>query len=153
MTPPSENLIEPDVFKLLLELETRKALRLRYPVSLLCVTPDQPLEGADVDLMRKAARAALSQVRATDVVAILSRSTLAILLVDAEIPELQDILRRIVEPMSVGATVSERRTWSAGGSSYPHSGTTGDALLRLASDLMAKAKREGGDRLYLPSSP
>jgi GGDEF domain-containing protein len=146
MTLPS-NLLEPDVFKLLLELETQKALRLRYPLSLLCVTPDQPL---DVEVMKRAARTVLSRVRATDVVAILPRSTLAILLIDTEIPEIQDVLNRIVEPLSVGAAAAPRRTWSAGASSYPHSGASGDGLLRLASDLMAQAKREGGDRLYLP---
>jgi GGDEF domain-containing protein len=150
MTPPAENLIEPDVFKLFLELETRKALRLRYSVSLLCVTPDQPL---DSEVMMTAARTVLDKVRATDVVSILPRSTLAILLIDADIPDVEDVLRRIAEPLSVGAAVTQRQTWSAGASSYPHSGASGEALLRLASDLMAQAKREGGDRLYLPSRP
>jgi hypothetical protein len=151
MTPPSDNLVEPDVFNLLLDLEAQKALRLCYPLAVLCVTPDIPQGSADAASITEAARTVLSRLRATDVVTVLPRSAIAILLIDAELTALREILERIVRPMPFGARVS--LTWSAGGSAYPRSVATAADLLRLSSDLMNRARQEGGDRLYLAPGP
>ena len=145
------------LFHYLLDLEIEKANRLRYCVSLVCLTPDLNGSGADPALTRAIARTALRQLRTTDVATTLSSEVVALLLVDTEPGMLAGILDR-----AANARLPEGRRFvrgeqvvsvSVGASCYPITAPDRTALLREANDLMLRAKREGGDRLILPAVP
>lgn len=154
-TPP--NLVDEEVFRLLLDLEVQKAMRLRYCVAVVLVEIDAEDGHAPEDreaVVRRLAELATRQLRATDVVATLSPSSIALLLIDAETPALPRILDRAAQPWEEGrlglAGRDWRVRWSAGGGCYPQTATTVSALLRQAGDLLARAREEGGHRLCLP---
>lgn len=151
------NLVEEDVFRLLLDLEVQKAMRLRYPVAVVIVAIDAENRPSPDDreaLVRRLAELATGQLRATDVVAPLSPSAIGLLLIDAATPTLPRIVSRAAQPWEESRLALEDSEkwvrWSAGGGCYPHTATTVTGLLRQASDLMARAREEGGDRLCLP---
>ena len=100
------------------------------------------------------ARVATSQLRATDLGSALPPASVTLLLIDAELRNLQGILERLraaLEPLSLPALPKgQPLTLSAGGGCYPQTATTGSELLQQALDLMSRAKAEGGNRLYLP---
>ena len=74
---------------------------------------------------------------------------LDLLLVDAPTNSLQAILGRL----SSETGLSETQTgWSAGASCYPATAQRTNDLLQQATDLMARAAADGGNRLYLPSA-
>jgi PleD family two-component response regulator len=83
-------------------------------------------------------------LRGTDAVAAWTQGWLAMLLVDAETTHLPSILERLT-------TRLETIAWSAGGSSYPRTAARAQDMLRQAVDLLARAKAEGGNRLYVAS--
>lgn len=127
--------------------EINKALRLQYPLSLLCLTPDRPRAEITRALIHRLANLSAHRVRATDLATSLDPSSVAILFVDAETPNLSGILKRLKDELQPRL----RLTVSAGGGSYPKTASSGDELLRQASELMRRAKAEGGDRLCLPA--
>jgi GGDEF domain-containing protein len=145
------------LFRYLVELELEKANRLRYCVSLICLTPDVLEAPASAALTRVIARIALRQLRRTDLATTLSPDVVALFLVDTEPAALARILDRVAN-----ARLPEGRRFvrgqevvsvSGGASCYPVTAADGAALFREASDLMHRAKREGGDRLILPPLP
>src|SRR3990172_9186680 len=79
------NMIEADFFQQLLHLETQKALRLRYSISVLCVSVSETPQGQDPLLTRYVADTMIRRLRATDVATVLSPSAVGILLVDTKI--------------------------------------------------------------------
>ena len=155
--PPRGAPIPERLFRYLLDLEIEKANRLRYCVSLVCLTPDLDAAEADPDLTRAIARIALRQLRRTDLVTTLSHEVVGLLLVDTEPGVLAGILDR-----AANARLPEGRRFvrgrqivsvSGGASCYPITAPDGTALYREASQLMHRARREGGDRLILPPLP
>lgn len=145
------------LFRYLLDLEIEKANRLRYCVSLICLTPDVLEPQANPDLTRAIARIAIRQLRRIDLAATLSPDVVALLLVDTEPGVLGRILDRVAN-----ARLPEGRRFvrgrqvvsvSGGASCYPITAPDGTALFREASHLMHRARREGGDRLILPPLP
>jgi GGDEF domain-containing protein len=145
------------LFRYLLDLEIAKANRLRYCLSLVCLTPDLDGPQLGADLTRAIARIALRHLRSTDLATTLSRETVALLLVDTDPTMLARILDR-----TANAQLPEGRRFvrgrqmlsvSVGASCYPLTAPDRTTLLREASDLMRRAQREGGDRLILPSLP
>jgi GGDEF domain-containing protein len=66
------------------------------------------------------------------------------LLVDAETTHLPSIVDRL-------ATRLERVAWSAGGACYPRTAARAEDMFRQAAGLLARAKEEGGNRLYVAS--
>ncbi len=147
------NFVDEKLFRILLHLEVQKAVRLQYCVSVVCFTPD--LQTVDPELAERIAESAVRHLRGTDVATTLSQSSIGLLLIDANLQALQPILNRATEAAQVAAqalTAQQRPvSLSAGASSYPETATSGRDLLRQASDLMSRARAEGGDRLYLPS--
>jgi GGDEF domain-containing protein len=144
-------------FRYLLDLEIEKANRLRYCLSLVCFTPDLDGSGTDADLTRAIARMTLRRLRSTDVATTLSPDVVALLLIDTAPGMLVGILDR-----AASANLPEGRRFgrgqrivsvSAGASCYPLTAPDRTALFREASDLMLRARREGGDRLILPPLP
>jgi GGDEF domain-containing protein len=140
-----------------LDLEIEKANRLRYCVSLVCLTPDLDTPEADPDLTRAIARIALRQLRRTDLATTLSRGVVGLLLLDTEPGMLDRVLDR-----AANARLPEGRRFvrgrqivsvSVGASCYPITAPDRTALFREASQLMHRARREGGDRLILPPLP
>jgi hypothetical protein len=140
-----------------LDLEIEKASRLRYCLSLVCLTPDLAGDRPDPQLTRGIARMVLRQLRRTDLVTTLSPDVVGLLLVDAEPGALDRILDR-----AANAHLPEGRRFvkgrqsvsvSGGASCYPTTAPHKVALLREANHLMHCARREGGDRLVLPGIP
>lgn len=152
------NLVDEPVFRLLLNLEVQKATRLHYCVGVVVMAIDAETSrepAAYQALVRYVAEMAARQLRATDAVATLSPSSIGLLLIDAETAVLPRILSRAVQPWEHGRLNVEGRDWwvhwNAGGGSYPSTATTANGLLRQATDLVDRAREEGGDRLCLPA--
>lgn len=149
-----QNYVDEDLFRFILDLELQKALRLQYYVSVVCFTPDPVPGNADASLLRHMAQRTLRLLRATDVATTFSDTTncIGLLLVDAEARSLPGIVSRVRElPAGPEGDREERLSWSAGGSCYPQTVTSARDLLAQATDLMARAKAEGGNRVCLPS--
>jgi hypothetical protein len=152
--PPRGAPVPEPLFRYLLDLEIERATRLRYCVSLACLMPDLDVAQPDPDLTRAIARIALRQLRRTDLATTLSGDVVGLLLIDTE-PE---VVGRILD-RTANARLPEGRRFvrgrqivsvSAGASCYPITAPDRTALLREASQLMHRARREGGDRLLLP---
>lgn len=153
---PSEtpNLLKADYFEQYLYLETQKALRLRYSISLLCVSVSETPQGENPALTRYVADTMISRLRATDVASVLSPSTVGVLLVDAEIQSVRQIFDRATEtlqdhPVSFEGRTS-RLTLRAGAVCFPRTVTKASDLIRQASALMGRAAGEGTVSLSLP---
>ncbi len=142
-----QNAVGPKLFTLVLSQEIHKAIRLQYPVSLLCLTPDHPPTKITSPLIHRLAALTARRIRATDLAATVDPSTVAILFVDAETRNLEGILNRLREELEPGLGL----TVSAGGGCYPETAFGGAQLLQQAIELMRRAKVEGGDRLCLPT--
>jgi hypothetical protein len=132
------------LFRFLVDIEIKKAQRLRYSVSLVCLSAEPgPFggPGASSTLEERLA----PHLRGTDAVAPWTQSWLGLLLVDAEANHLPGILHRLTMRLEIVA-------WSAGGSCYPRTASRTEDLFQQAIDFMGKAKEDGGNRLYVASS-
>jgi hypothetical protein len=145
--PPSVGggwLVDESLFRLLLELEIQKAQRLRYSVSLVCLTAVLASPGSGRPSWASVAGSITPYLRCTDAVAPWTEGWLALLLPAAEPPHLPSILERLTARVAPIA-------WSAGGSWYPRTAAHANDMLRQAVDLLARAKADDGNRLYVPS--
>jgi hypothetical protein len=134
-------IVDPSIFRILVEMETRKAQRMRYVVSLMCVAVDKNESAGTAALAQRVAPG----IRATDAVAMRTEDSLTMLLVDADdsnLPTIMDRLRPGLEDVS----------WSAGGASYPKTAATADALFRQAETMMERSRQLGGRRLSLATT-
>ncbi len=137
-------LIDEPLFRLFLDFEIRKAQRLRYSISVVCLAVEGLAAGNGEGLAGSIAENITRYVRGTDAVAPSPQGWLALLLIDAEITHLPSILQRLTSRL-------ETLGWSAGGSCYPRTATRADDMLGQALELMGKARAEGGNRLYVAS--
>ena len=133
-------IVDPSIFRVLVEMETRKAQRMRYVVSLVYVS----IDGAAPAHWALAQRVAPG-IRATDAVAMQTDDSVAMLLVDAEDTNLPAIMERLQQSLA-------DMSWSAGGASYPKTAATADALFDQAETMMRRAKELGGRRLSLAAA-
>src|SRR5688572_26681742 len=95
-------LVDDDLFEFLTEMETRKALRLRYPVSVVALlVPPQDAESADRSGLVERVTAAIRRVlRSTDAVAYHpTLRSFRILLVDASLKEAAAVIERIADEL------------------------------------------------------
>lgn len=140
------------LFTFVLNHEVRKATRLGYGLSLLCLSADVSPTGEDPALVTRMAEATLAVLRGTDLGTTFTSHSIGVLLVDAPLQTLPTILRRITDALSGLRSPTGRPglTVSAGGSSYPHTAPTSRELVQQAIDLMTIAKKDGGNRFYLP---
>jgi hypothetical protein len=146
-------LVEKEVFDFLVDLEVHKAVRMQYPVSVLCLGADLPEATAAETWRDDLAEFAVRELRSTDVAAFLDRAV-AVLLIGAETQHLPGIVARLsatVEALWGRRTSTSALTLSAGGGCYPQTATSAGELLRQAVDLMTQARAAGGNRTYLPS--
>jgi len=138
---PGAQIVDPSMFRVLVEMETRKAQRMRYVVSLVCVGVDEAGRPAGTPLAERVAPG----IRATDVVATRTDDSITMLLVDAEdtsLPTIMDRLRPGLDDVP----------WSAGGASYPKTAATADELMSQAETMMARSRQQGGRRLALAAA-
>ena len=153
--PPRVAPLPERLFRYLLDLEIDRANRLRYCLSVVCLTPDSAHSQPDPELTRAIARIVLNQLRRTDVGSTLAPDVVCLLLVDTEPGMLGRILDRVVSGCPSGARRFVRGSQvvsvSVGASCYPMTAHDRPALLHEASSLMHRARKEGGDRLILPS--
>jgi GGDEF domain-containing protein len=133
-------IVDPSIFRVLVEMETRKAQRMRYVVSLVCVGIEHA-ESAGQALAQRVAPG----IRATDAVATQGDDSVTMLLVDAEDSNLPTIMERLRPGL-------DDVSWSAGGASYPKTAATADALIRQAETMMQRSKQLGGRRLSLAAA-
>lgn len=150
-----KNLIAADVFEFLVELQSHQAMRLQYCISVVCVSIDADVDGDRPVLVKHVGEMYLGHLRNTDVVAVFPPDSIALLLVNADAIHLPQIVTRASEVLATGWLTFRGRElpvrWSAGGGSYPRTASTAKDLLRQATALMARAREEGGGRLYLPT--
>ena len=149
MTTPPPGSFPPDngaqnvdaaLFRLLVDIELRKAQRLRYCISVICVcakllSTELSAEGLLLDHFRR-------QLRTTDAIALWPPASLALLLVDADSGDIPAVMRRITTQLAEGS-------WRAGAVSYPRRNWGVDEMLRQAARLMERALSEPGEPLYL----
>jgi len=141
MSAVGAQIVDQAMFRVLVEMETRKAQRMRYVVSLVCVAVEAAGGPAGTALAQRVAPG----IRATDAVATRGEDSVTMLLVDAEdtnLPTIIDRLRPGLDDVS----------WSAGGASYPKTAATAEELIRQAETMMAQSRREGGRRLTLAAA-
>jgi GGDEF domain-containing protein len=141
MSAVGAQIVDQAMFRVLVEMETRKAQRMRYVVSLVCVAVESAGGPAGTALAQRVAPG----IRATDAVATRGEDSVTMLLVDAEdtnLPTIMDRLRPGLDDVS----------WSAGGASYPKTAATAEELIRQAETMMAQSRREGGRRLTLAAA-
>lgn len=137
-------LVDEVLFRLLIDFEIQKAQRLRYSVSLVCLSPDASTRSNGQAPATSLAESVTRHLRGTDAVTSWNQGWLSLLLIDAETTHLPSIVDRLTNRLD---TVD----WSAGGTSYPRTATRSQDMLRQAVDLMTKAREEGGNRLYVAS--
>jgi hypothetical protein len=136
--PPSggARTLEPALFRLLVDSEIRKAQRLRYCISVICVSAKAvATESSFMDQFR-------GQLRATDAVAPWPPSSLVVLLIDAESGDIPAVMQRITLHLAEGS-------WGAGGVSYPRATQVADDMLRQATSLMERAIQDPIKHLYI----
>ena len=136
-------LVDDALFRLLLELEIHKAQRLRYTLSVVCLTMKRS-DAENGTSSLSIAETIAGRLRGTDVVAIRAEGLVFCLLVDADAANLPAILERLT-------TRLQMVSWSAGASSYPRTAVRADDMVRQAVDLHTRAHNEGGNRLYVAS--
>jgi hypothetical protein len=139
-TRPSDGvyaqLVDEDLFRFLLGIEVQKAERLRYVVSVMYIDVESHASAL------KAANMLAGGLRAVDAVAVSEESAVALLLVDASASDLLGIVRRL------RSTWLQSVAWSAGAACYPQTARSAEDLVAQAWEMMARAKNDGGWRLY-----
>lgn len=148
-------LIEPNLFRLIIDLEAHKAARLRYCVSVVSIAIEGGPADEAVAFTKHVASLVARALRLTDVVAPLSASSFALLLIDAETSALPLIFERAMETVRSHPVSFAGAEWrvrvSAGGACYPRTVATGGELVRQATDFMDRAKEKGSDQLLIPA--
>ncbi len=141
MDPSSARVVAASLFDALVDLQVSQSQRLRYPVSLICMAPEPPL---DADALTSAAARVCASIRATDVVSVLSGNVIAVLLVDAETFSLPTIFHRITQQLPPSTS------WRGGGGCYPMTAAGAKELMEQAAGLMRRAQAEREAALCLP---
>jgi hypothetical protein len=150
----AQNLVEADLFRTLLYLETQKALRLRYSISVLCVSVGGKSEDQQSSLTGYVADTMIRRLRATDVATVLSASEIGVLLVDAELQSVRQVFDRVTQTLLGHPGQGEDRgsplTLRAGAVCFPRTVTNVSDLVPQARALMRRATEDEAASLYLP---
>lgn len=137
-----------------LEMETKKAVRNKHSISILCLDLDHFKEVNDTlghsvgdTLLKSAAQRLLSCVRETDIVGRLGGDEFIVALCDKESSSNVEkvatkILRAFEDPFVLGQEIAHVST-SIGITTFPQDGTNFDELLKNADQAMYAAKSAG----------
>ena len=127
--------VDAELFRLLVEFEVPKAQRLRYPLSVVCLQAAFATGAARPS--DSLASMVAQRIRGTDVAAAQGPEAVTLLLIDADVPALPGIIRRIVSDF-------EATRWATGAASYPKSANTAEALLEQAGRTSFQADEGNG---------
>lgn len=136
----------------LLEIETRRAIRYSHFFSLCHLGLDQ--NPNDRTVLSSVADIVRETIRETDVIGLAEERTLSILLLNTEINYMMQIGERIRTRVADQTFIAEqqaiRLTASIGGVCFPTHGNDAATLLLRADEMLAMAKRLGGNQTAIP---
>jgi diguanylate cyclase (GGDEF)-like protein len=147
--------VDRDTYHYLLGMETRRAVRYSHFFSLchLSIDQEEPLTRTFVcsvaDIVRET-------IRETDVIGLAEERTLSILLLNTEIQNALQIGERIRTRVADHTFVADQQaiqlTASIGGVCFPTHGNDAVTLLSRADEMLALARRQGGNQTAIPPS-
>jgi hypothetical protein len=115
---PAAPIVDQDLFRFISALEVRKAIRLRYPISLLTIIFPPDAEP------RRVADSIARMIRCTDVITYqAAKAALQVLLVDASLDDATSVIRCLRERMPQGDALAWRVR------SFPGTATSVEELL------------------------
>ncbi|MEW6682341.1 MAG: diguanylate cyclase [Nitrospirota bacterium] len=147
--------VDQETYHYLLGMETRRAIRYSHFFSLchLRIDQDDPIARAVVCAVADIVR---ETIRETDVIGLAEERTLSILLLNTEIHNALQIGERIRTRVADHTFVAEQQaiqlTASLGGVCFPTHGNDAAALLLRADEMLAMARRQGGNQTAIPVS-
>ena len=141
------------IYHYLLEMETRRAIRYSHFFSLCHLGIDQD-RISDRELVCSVADIVRETIRETDVIGAADERTLSILLHNTEIQSAFQIAERIRSRIADQTFVAEhhpiRLTASMGSVCFPTHGNDAATLLLRADEMLALARRQGGNQIATP---
>jgi diguanylate cyclase (GGDEF)-like protein len=146
--------VNPDLFRYLLDLEVKRATRYSYFFSLLFLEVDQSHGG--LEHLDTIARLIMDEIREVDIVGKIESNRFSALL-QAETKPAQSISERIKNRILNYSFINgeskekQKITISIGGVCFPTHGVNSNELTSQATNLLGIAKNDGGNRAYFPS--
>lgn len=146
--------VDRETYYYLLGMETRRAVRYSHFFSLchLSIDQDEPLARTVVCSVADVVR---ETIRETDVIGLAEEHTLSILLLNTEIHNAlqigERIRTRVADHTFVAGHQAVQLTASVGGVCFPTHGNDAAALLLRADEMLAIARRQGGNQTAIPS--
>ena len=147
--------VDPETYHYLLGMETRRAIRYSHFFSLCHLSLDQDdptartVVCAVADIVRET-------IRETDLIGLAEEQTLSILLLNTEIQNAlqigERIRTRVADHTFVAAQQPVQLTASVGAVCFPTHGNDAATLLLRADEMLAMARRQGGNQTAIPAS-
>ena len=141
------------LYQYLLDLETRRAVRYSHFFSICHVGLDQD-HGVDPGIVHTVADILRETVRETDVIGLLNGLTFSILLHNTEIQNAcqvaERIRSRVADQMFTAGNAHLRVTASIGCVCFPTHGNDTTTVLLRAGEMLAEAKKHGGNKVAVP---
>jgi diguanylate cyclase (GGDEF)-like protein len=140
-----------DLFKFLLDLEGRKAVRHAYYFSVLIVQLDRSENHKFLPTLFYLIR---QSVRATDLIGKMGDRRFSVILHESESPDSHGVGDRICSRVATYNFESRntrcKRTVSVGGACFPTHTPDTQSLLLTAEKMLEQARSRGGNRICLP---
>ena len=148
-----------EAFDYLLQLETKRAVRYGYFLSLLILEVDQ--ESNEEEVLKSIGDLIRGQVRGTDVIGISKvkgkMGRFQVLLTYSEPEQTRIIGERIRSRVEIHTfqlnEQDEIRTLRGGAACFPEHSRDIDGLISTAESMLEKASERGGNRLVIPENP
>lgn len=145
--------VDPGTYQYLLGMETRRAIRYSHFFSLCHLNIDQN-HSQDRTVVYAVADIVRQTIRETDVIGLTEERTLSVLLLNTEIHNALQIGERmrirVADQTFVADQQAVRLTASVGGVCFPTHGNDAATLLLRADEMLAEAKRLGGNQTAVP---
>jgi diguanylate cyclase (GGDEF)-like protein len=148
---PVLKMIPSDSFRLLLQSECDKAMRYQYFFSLLIVENDQSGKSGNVPMLIEIISRAL---RESDLMSQDNQHRVYLILHSLEESDVYQVGERIRSYLEGQNLMARNRndniTVSIGGACFPTHATDPQELLKVADQMVQRAKDQGGNRICLP---
>jgi diguanylate cyclase (GGDEF)-like protein len=147
-------IVNPDLFRYLLDLEVKRATRYSYFFSLLLIEVDQS-HHKGLEHLDTIARLIMDEIREVDIVGKIESDRFSALL-QAETKPAQSISERIKNRilnysfLNGESKEKQEITISVGGVCFPTHGVNSNELTSQAIQLLGVARAEGGNKVYFP---